>query len=196
MLWPLKCNFWFPGLAGIPNLRPLTAKKLKDMSLITALIAELKYESVNTRKMLERLPQAQFNWQPHEKSMSLVQLAAHIAEIPGMFVAQAINDVELDFATAKYSQPAIETTAALLAFFEDNINRALAALEATSEEALGQVWTMRQGDTIFAAMPRKVVIRTLGLSHLIHHRGQLSVYLRLAGLAVPGMYGPSADDTF
>jgi uncharacterized damage-inducible protein DinB len=166
------------------------------MSLITALVAELKYESANTRKMLERLPQAQFSWQPHEKSMSLVQLAAHIAEIPGMFVAQAIKEAELDFATSKYSPPAIETTEALLAFFEDNLHRALAALQASNEEALNQVWTMRRGETVFAAMPRKVVIRTLGLSHLIHHRGQLSVYLRLAGVAVPGMYGPSADDQF
>jgi uncharacterized damage-inducible protein DinB len=166
------------------------------MSLITALVAELRHESTNTRKMLERLPQDRFSWRPHEKSMSLVQLAAHIAEIPGMFVAQALEEQELDFAKSKYTAPVIDTTEALLALFEDNLRRALAALQASSEEALNQVWTMRRGETVFAAMPRKVVIRNLGLSHLIHHRGQLSVYLRLAGVSVPGMYGPSADDRF
>jgi uncharacterized damage-inducible protein DinB len=166
------------------------------MSLITALLAELQHEAKNTRKILERLPAEQFNWQPHEKSMTLVRLASHIAEIPGMFVGQAIEQEELDFATSRYAPPAIDSTAALLAFFEENVSRAVAALKGTTEEALNQVWTMRQGERVFAALPRKVVIRNLGLNHLIHHRGQLTVYLRLVGIAVPGMYGPSADEMF
>jgi uncharacterized damage-inducible protein DinB len=166
------------------------------MSLITALVAELRHESANTRKMLERLPQDQFDWQPHEKSMSLIQLAAHIAEIPDMFVVQAITEEELDFAKSKYSSPVIQSTEALLASFDANLARALTTLQATTEEALNQIWTMRQGETVFAALPRKIVIRNLCLNHLIHHRGQLSVYLRLAGIPVPGMYGPSADESF
>jgi uncharacterized damage-inducible protein DinB len=166
------------------------------MSLITALIAQLQYESTNTRKILERLPAEQFSWQPHEKSMSLGRLASHIAEIPGMFVSLALTQEELDFATLQYAPPVIDSTAALLAFFEDNLNRALAALQATTEEKLNQVWTLRQGATVLVALPRKVIIRNLGLNHLIHHRGQLSVYLRLAGVSVPGMYGPSADESF
>lgn len=166
------------------------------MSLITALIAELQHELANTRKMLERLPQDQFNWQPHEKSMSLVGLAGHIAEIPGMFIAQAIQNEELDFATSAYKPPVIDSPAALLAFFEQNREQALAALQATSEETLNQIWTLRQGQHVIVALPRKIIIRNLGLNHLIHHRGQLSVYLRLAGITVPGMYGPSADETF
>jgi uncharacterized damage-inducible protein DinB len=166
------------------------------MNLVKALVAELQHESTNTRKILERLPQAQFSWQPHEKSMSLLQLASHIAEIPGMFVAQAIQDEELDFAKSPYTPPVIESTEALLAFFTDNLNRAIAAVQASTEEALNQIWTLRQGETVLAALPRKVVIRNLGLNHLIHHRGQLSVYLRLAGIPVPGMYGPSADESF
>jgi uncharacterized damage-inducible protein DinB len=166
------------------------------MSLITALVAELQHESANTRKILERLPSDRFSWQPHDKSMTLIQLASHISEIPGMFVAQAIQDDELDFATSRYTPPVLENTEALLAFFEENLTRAVAALQSATEEALNQVWTMRQGETVFASMPRKIVIRNLGLNHLIHHRGQLSVYLRLAGLPVPGMYGPSADESF
>jgi uncharacterized damage-inducible protein DinB len=166
------------------------------MSLITALIAELKHESTNTRKILERLPEEQFTFQPHEKSMSLLELASHIAEIPGMFVAQAITKEKLDFAASAYSPPVIDSSTALLAFFEDNVNRAVAALEGTTEEALNKIWTMCQGETIFVSLPRKVIIRNLGLNHLIHHRGQLSVYLRLVGVPVPGMYGPSADESF
>jgi uncharacterized damage-inducible protein DinB len=166
------------------------------MSLITALIAELQHESANTRKMLERPPLSQFNWQPHEKSMSLLRLAGHIAEIPGMFIAQAIGTQELDFATSSYRPPVIDSTQALLAFFDHNLEQAVAALQGTTEEALNQVWTLRQGDTILVALPRKIIIRNLGLNHLIHHRGQLSVYLRLAGVSVPGMYGPSADESF
>lgn len=166
------------------------------MSMITALLAELQHESANTRKMLERLPQSQFDWQPHEKSMSLIRLAGHIAEIPGLFVAQVVAEQELDFATSAYKRPEIGSTEALLGFFDQNRDRAIAALQATTEEALNQVWTLRNGQTVYVALPRKVMLRNLGLNHLIHHRGQLSVYLRLAGVSVPGMYGPSADESF
>jgi uncharacterized damage-inducible protein DinB len=166
------------------------------MSFITAFIAELQHESQNTRKILERIPAEQFTWQPHEKSMSLIQLAGHIAEIPGMFVADAIRGEELDFAKSPYVSPALDSPTALLAFFEENLNQAVAALQDTTEEALNQIWTMRQGAFVITALPRKIVIRNIGLNHLLHHRGQLSVYLRLAGIPVPGMYGPSADETF
>lgn len=166
------------------------------MFSISAFAAELQQESANTRKILERLPAGQVNWQPHEKSMSLVQLAAHIAEIPGMFIAQALQHEELDFAKTPYVTPPVDSPESLMVFFEDNLTRALKALEAAGEEQLNQIWTMRKGEIIFAALPRKVVIRNMGLNHLIHHRGQLSVYLRLLGIPVPGMYGPSADDIF
>ena len=166
------------------------------MFSIPAFAAELQHESANTRKILGRLPAGQVNWQPHEKSMSLVQLAAHIAEIPGMFIAQALQHEELDFAKTPYVTPPVDSPESLMAFFEDNLTRALKALEAAGEETLNQIWTMRKGEMVLAALPRKVVIRNMGLNHLIHHRGQLSVYLRLLGIPVPGMYGPSADDIF
>ena len=131
------------------------------MSFITAFIAELQHESRGTRKILERIPAEQFNWQPHEKSMSLIQLAGHIAEIPGMFVADALRGEELDFAKSPYVSPALDSPAALLAFFEENVNQAVAALQHTNEETLNQIWTMRQGETVITALPRNIVIRDL-----------------------------------
>lgn len=166
------------------------------MSYITPLIGELQRESANTRKILSRVPAEQFNYKPHEKSMTLLELASHVAELPGMFISDVIAGQELDFAKKPYNFQPIGNAEELMAFFESNLSRALEALQSTSVENLEQVWTMRNGEHVIVSLPRKAVIRTIALNHLIHHRGQLSVYLRLLGIAVPGMYGPSADDTF
>lgn len=166
------------------------------MSYITPLVGELQRESANTRKILARVPAEQFNYKPHEKSMSLLELASHVAELPGMFVADVIAGEELDFAKTPYKSQAISSPEELMAFFEANLSRAVEALQNTTVENLEQDWTMRNGEHVIVSLPRKAVIRTIALNHLIHHRGQLSVYLRLLGIAVPGMYGPSADDTF
>lgn len=158
-----------------------------------ALINEVTYEGSSTRKLLERVPQDKFDWKPHEKSMPLGRLAAHVAEIPGYLAAVLTTD-ELDFSKRTH-KPAVATSSEnLLEIFNQNYNAAIAALKATSDEALAENWTLRSGDHVFFTLPRIAALRTLGISHLIHHRGQLSVYLRLLDVPIPGMYGPSADE--
>ena len=163
------------------------------MSIKTALLAEFKHESNNTRKMLERVPTDKLIWKPHEKSMTLGRLATHIAEIP-IWIDRAITQTEFDFATAVFKREFKESTEAILQLFEERKQSAIKLLEAVSDEDLNASYTMRRGEHILATMPKKVNIRNVGLNHLYHHRGQLSVFLRLLDVNVPGMYGPSADE--
>lgn len=157
-----------------------------------ALAAELKHEAVNTRKLLELIPQDKFAWKPHDKSMTAGRLAAHIAEIP-VWINRALEGASFDFATASLTRNTFESTAALLAVFEERQLVALAALQNASDEVLGEKFTVRRGPQVLFELPRKIMLRNFAYNHLIHHRGQLSVYLRLMEIPLPGMYGPSAD---
>lgn len=163
------------------------------MSLNAALIGELKQESVNTRKMLERVPTDKLDWQPHEKSMKLERLAAHIAELPVWF-ERIINDKEFDFATAVFKREPKESSEEIVKLFDERLASAIKALESASDENLNDTWTFRRGEQIMFQLPKKVALRSMGFNHIYHHRGQLSVYLRLLDIPVPGMYGPSADE--
>ena len=163
------------------------------MQLNQALIAELKMEAANTRKMLESVPLDKGGYKPHEKSMALSRLATHIAELPG-WIAMTLTTDELDFAKMDYKPVDATTTEELVAKLDENVNKAIATLEAATNEDFGKMWTLRHGEKIHFAMPKAVVIRSMALSHLYHHRGQLSVYLRMVDSYVPGMYGPSKDD--
>jgi uncharacterized damage-inducible protein DinB len=149
-----------------------------------------------TRKMLERVPEEHFDWKPHAKSMSLKDLSGHVAELPGMFIAAVLQSEELDLSPQTYQPFAGTTHQELMAFFEDNFQKAVKALNDTNVVEIGKSWTLRSGDHVIFTMPRQVVIRTVAMNHFIHHRGQLSVYLRLLDVPVPGMYGPSADESF
>ena len=163
------------------------------MPLNTALLAELKHESTNTRKMLERVPTDKLLWRPHDKSMKLGRLATHIAEIPIWF-ERIINSNEFDFGTAPFNPTIKENTEAIVQLFDERLNAAIKALEYASDENLNQPWIVRRGEQIMFQLPRKVSLRNFGYNHIYHHRGQLSVYLRLLNIPVPGMYGPSADE--
>ena len=163
------------------------------MSLNAALIGELKQESVNTRKMLERVPTDKLDWQPHEKSMKLERLATHIAELPIWF-ERIINANDFDFATAVFKREPKESSEAIVKLFDERLASAIKALESASNENLNDSWTFRRGEQIIFQMPKKVALRSMGFNHIYHHRGQLSVYLRLLDIPVPGMYGPSADE--
>lgn len=163
------------------------------MSLNAPLIAELQHEAVTTRKCLERLPETEFNWKPHEKSMTLGELAIHVAEMTG-WVAETINKPEMNFATDYVRPPAITTTADLVAYFDQRAADAADALKSASDENLMQNWTLRSGDKILLSMPRIQALRGMVMNHIVHHRGQLSVYMRLKGISVPAIYGPSADE--
>ena len=158
-----------------------------------ALIAELKQEAVNTRKMLERVPEDKFLWKPHEKSMTIGRLASHIAEIP-VWINRTLTANEFDFATASMVRTTYENRAALLKVFDEKQAEAIAALQNTTDEMLNETYSVRRGEQVMFSMPRKVMLRNFAFNHLIHHRGQLSVNLRLLDVPVPGMYGPSADE--
>ncbi len=163
------------------------------MSLNEPLIAELQQEAARTRKMLERVPEESFLWKPHDKSMSLATLAHHIAEIPE-WVNVSVETDELDFAGQKYQPKEATTTAALVKLFDENIAKAVDCLKNASDEKLSGKWTMRNGEQIFFTMPKTEVVRLFVLSHSIHHRGQLSVFLRMLDVPLPGIYGPTADE--
>ena len=162
------------------------------MKLNEPLIAELQHEAATTRKMLERVPQESLSWQPHEKSMTLGRLASHIARLPGIFIAK-LNQDEVDRSEIK-PLPADNATA-ILETFDQNIASSLELLKTESEERLLGVWRYRDGEKVVFEMPRVAVIRLIALNHLIHHRGQLSVYLRLLNIPLPSVYGPTADES-
>jgi uncharacterized damage-inducible protein DinB len=162
------------------------------MKLNEPMIAELQHEAVTTRKMLERVPQESLSWQPHEKSMTLGRLAAHIAMLPGLFIAK-LNQDDVDRSEIK-PLPA-DNMAAILESFDQSIANSLELLKTQSEDQLLATWRYRDGEKVIFEMPRVAVIRLIALNHLIHHRGQLSVYLRLLNVPVPSVYGPTADET-
>jgi len=164
------------------------------MSLKQALIAELQHESKLIKKMLERVPMDKAGWKPHEKSMTLGKLAVHVAEIPH-WISNIINIDEFDF-QQHYKPCTASTTEELLAVCEENTATAIADIEKMSDADFGKIWVVKQGEQVFFNIPKAVAIRGWGLSHLYHHRGQLSVYLRLLDVPVPGMYGPTADESF
>ncbi|MCY7421867.1 MAG: DinB family protein [Chitinophagaceae bacterium] len=163
------------------------------MLLNEPLVEELLHEAAGTRKMLEMIPYEKLGWQPHEKSMTLGRLGAHIAEIAGWLV-QTIKQDELDFASEYAAPQPLEERDAIMKAFDENMQNGVAALSEATDENLTGAWTLRNGEEIYLRMQRIGVVRGLVLNHIVHHRGQLSVYLRLLDIPVPGMYGPSADD--
>lgn len=156
------------------------------------LLPEFDQEMANTRKALERLPAGSLDYRPHTKSWTLRELAGHVANIP-QWAHVTLATTELDFAQP-FDQPKLDTPADVLALFDRESAEARVALEAADAESLAVPWTLRAGDRIFFTMPRSAVLRTFVMNHLIHHRAQLTVYLRLLDVPVPGMYGPSGDE--
>ena len=148
-------------------------------------------EGATTRKMLARVPNDQFSYKPHEKSMVMKSLVTHIADLPG-WVQFTLTTDELDFQKA-YEQPDITNNKELVDYFEKRYNDGISALTAENEKELNKPWTLRNGETIYATNPKIDVLR-MSLSQQIHHRAQLGVYLRLLNVPIPGSYGPSADE--
>ncbi|MFN8295506.1 MAG: DinB family protein [Chitinophagales bacterium] len=165
-----------------------------DFDIIKSLTNEYTHECAGTRKILERVPMDKLSWKPHEKSMALEFLATHIAEIPE-WVPLTIEQSELDFAKQPYQAKRITTTEELLKIHDDATAAALLSIKNTTADVLkNETWTMRNGETVYFTMPKIAVLRSFAFNHIYHHRGQLTVYLRLLGVPVPGMYGPTADD--
>ena len=163
------------------------------MSMCETLAAELQQEAKTTRRLLERVPEGSFDWKPHDKSMSLGRLAGHVAELPSLIVPALTQD-ELNFAAGAYQPFFPSSTAELLEKFDQNINAAVGLLSGQSDERLGEAWRLGSGEQTFFKGPRAAAVRVLALNHVVHHRGQLSVYLRLLDVPVPSIYGPAADE--
>lgn len=162
------------------------------MSLNKALIAELLHESNATKKILERIPSDKLAWKPHEKSMAIGTLASHVAELPH-WITRPLLAPEFDLATLQ-GRIELNSSEEMLALYQKQMDDAIRALEEATEEDMNSSWTLRRGDFVLFTMPKKVAIRNMAMNHLVHHRGQLSVYLRLLDIPVPGVYGPSADE--
>ncbi len=162
------------------------------MSIIELLLKEIEQEAQTTRKMLAIVPNDQYNWQPHPKSMSVKQLATHIAELPA-WITMGLTTDELDFAANPYQPADINNTADLLEFFENSYADGLAHLQATNEAVLTETWVLRNGDYIILNQTKYDTVR-VSISQTIHHRAQLGVFLRLLNIPIPGSYGPSADE--
>jgi len=157
----------------------------------TAFLEELQMETASTRKCLERIPLSDlFKFKPHETSMEMGYLTLLVAEIP-MWIAHMIEDSEIDFVT--YPHAKIETSEQLMAHFEDNLKKAEAALQNATDETLEETFTLKANGEVMYTSPKKTDIRTT-LNHWVHHRGQLTVYMRMNGIKIPSIYGPSADD--
>ena len=162
------------------------------MSRINIFLQELDREAITTRKMLERVPNDKYDWKPHEKSMSIRQLATHIAELPS-WVSMALTTDELDFAKSGYNPKKINNSAELVEYFESALKDGRSQLQRATEDQLDQQWTLRNGEQVYDVSPKSDVIR-MTYSQIIHHRAQLGVYLRLLNVPIPGSYGPSADE--
>jgi uncharacterized damage-inducible protein DinB len=162
------------------------------MNLISLLQQEMEQEAVTTRKMLNRVPDEKFNWQPHPKSMILKRLASHVAEFPG-WVNMAITTNGLDFQENPNDPPDVKNTDELMEFFETTLQKGREALAQADINTFSDKWILRNGNQIYSADTKYQVIRMIH-SQIIHHRAQLGVYLRLLNIPIPGSYGPSADD--
>jgi len=166
------------------------------MTITDILLAEFDEETAATRRMLERVPDGRAQWQPHAKSMTLGRLATHISEIPG-WATRSLTLSEHDFAPPggpPFQPRTLATTAEILQLFDHNVAEARKALAAASDDEFVKPWTFKRAGQVIWTRPKHEVFRRMAMSHMVHHRAQLGVYLRLQEVAIPGMYGPSADE--
>ncbi len=166
------------------------------MSISDGLLPEFDQEMANTRKTLDRVPEDRFDWKPHEKSMLLGNLASHLSNLPTWMV-YTINQDSLYLAPGGVPMPPVprpNSRKELLDQFDDNTKRARAALAGASDEELFKPWTLLNAGNALLTLPKIAVLRSFVMNHIIHHRAQLGVYLRLNDIPVPAIYGPSADE--
>jgi uncharacterized damage-inducible protein DinB len=166
------------------------------MAIRDALLAEFDHEMISTRKTLERVPEGKADWAPHAKSMKMGRLAGHLAELSG-WSASIIGQDSLDFRPvgAPPTQPVVMTSRAqILEVFDKKVAEARQQLAGASDETLLKNWTLLSGGQTIMTMPRVAFLRSFVMNHIVHHRAQLGVYLRMNEVAVPSVYGPSADE--
>lgn len=161
-------------------------------SLSGPMIAELKGESEATRRVLERVPEDRLMWKPHTKSMSLGQLALHVARLP-LGITILVERLTVELPTVPLDQPGSRRE--ILDALDEGVAYATERLTAWSDDDLESQWTLRSGGAVLFTQPRGEVLRSLMLNHSYHHRGQLTVYLRLLDIPLPSVYGPTADES-
>lgn len=164
------------------------------MALRDGLLPEFDHEMGVARKVIERVDDAQFGWKPHEKSMSLGRLATHVAEIP-MWGHTILSQSEFNMIPGEHTPAEKASTAEILAFFDEQVSAIRSILAEKTDAELMSTWTFKDNGKELFSMPRVAAWRAWVMNHLIHHRGQLSVYLRQTGSKVPSIYGPSADES-
>lgn len=162
------------------------------MSIAETLLPEFDQEMATTRRVIERVPTAKGEWKPHTRSFSLGHLAQLVATMPG-WITNTVSETSLNL--AEFSGYSYETTETLLKSFDKHVKEARQALTAARDPDFQVPWSLKRGDQIFFSAPRGVVVRQ-HINHLVHHRGQLTVYLRLLDVPVPSIYGPTADEKF
>lgn len=166
-------------------------RKTYKIMISQSLLPEYDHEMATARTVIERVPEDKYGWKPHDRSMTAGHLASHIAEMPAWAVSGLTQD-SLDL--AGYTPWKAATKSELLATFDKNVAAGRKAIEGAADATYMQNWSLNQGDKTLMTMPKIAVVRTFVMNHVIHHRGQLSVYLRLNNLSVPSIYGPSADE--
>ena len=164
------------------------------MAIAELLLPEFDHEVGTTRKLLERVPDAELAWKPHGKSMSLGELASHISLIP-VWAGTILDATSFDMAAASLRPEPKSSTADIVSAFDAGARATRARLTAKSDPEMTALWTLKRGADQVLSVPRIGALRGFIMNHLIHHRGQLSVYLRLLNVPVPSMYGPSADES-
>ena len=166
------------------------------MSISQTILPEFDQEMATTRRILERVPEGKSDWKPHPKSMTLGRLAGHVAELPGWGVT-TLQETELDFAPAggaRYEPTIFTSREKALRLFDDGVKACRDAITRASDADFMVMWSLKRGGQTLISMPRAAVMRSMVLNHLVHHRAQLGVYLRLNDVPLPGSYGPTADE--
>jgi|ERR1700690_842977 len=163
------------------------------MSIAQSLLSEFDHEMATTRKMLERFPEDKVEWKPHETSMPMGRLAGHVAEMPEWTMPTLQQD-KLEMDPTKYTPNVMKSRTEVLKKFDENVKAGHAAIAGASDETMMKPWTFIAGGKPVFTLPKIAVLRSFVMNHMIHHRGQLAAYYRIAGVPVPSIYGPSLDD--
>jgi uncharacterized damage-inducible protein DinB len=185
-------DFISEGRPQLPLMLETSVEKEKKMiPMSQAMLGEVEQEAATTRRVLERVPENKLAWRPHQKSMTLGQLALHTASLPGGIAKVSQLD---EFDAANFNAPQPKSLGEIFAAHDESIRAAEDCLKAMTEEKANGMWRLKKGTKEVLSMPRAALLRSIMLNHWYHHRGQLSVYLRLLDVQVPSIYGPSADE--
>jgi len=162
------------------------------MPIAQALLPEFDYEMATTRKMIERFPEDKVEWRPHETCMTLGRLAGHMSELAG-WVVPTVNQDQLVL-DPSYTPNVMKSRTETLKQFDENVKASRAAISGASDETLMKPWSLVAGGKTVMTMPKVAVLRSFVMNHMIHHRGQLAAFYRIAGVPIPSIYGPSKDE--